>query len=167
MKEFLLETEQTISKPIEEVFDFFSNAENLEFLTPDFLNFNILTKLPIKMQVGAEIEYKIKLYGVPIKWKSLITSWTPFESFVDEQIKGPYTKWVHTHIFESNGANCTVKDRVIYKVVGDSLTNNLFVSPNLKTIFKYRRKRLGEYFGETWINENSDFGSVNITAKPQ
>ena len=62
MKEFLLETEQTISKPIEEVFDFFSNAENLEFLTPDFLNFNILTKLPIKMQVGAEIEYKIKLY---------------------------------------------------------------------------------------------------------
>ena len=43
MKEFLLETQQSIPKPIEEVFNFFSNAENLEFLTPDFLNFNILT----------------------------------------------------------------------------------------------------------------------------
>lgn len=106
MKEFLLETQQLISKPREEVFEFFSNAENLEFLTPDFLNFNILTKLPIKMQEGTEIEYKLKLYGVPIKWKSLITSWNPFESFVDEQIKGPYAKWVHTHIFESIGTTC-------------------------------------------------------------
>ena len=121
MKEFLLETQQSIPKPVEEVFNFFSNAENLEFLTPDFLNFNILTKLPIKMHEGTEIEYKIKLYSVPIKWKSLITSWKPFESFVDEQIKGPYTKWVHTHIFESIGSTCLVKDRVNYKVLGDSL----------------------------------------------
>tara|TARA_Y100000758_G_C15816327_1_gene336445 strand:+ start:104 stop:601 length:498 start_codon:yes stop_codon:yes gene_type:complete len=163
MKEFLLETQQSIPKPIEEVFNFFSNAENLEFLTPDFLNFNILTKLPIKMHEGTEIEYKIKLYSVPIKWKSLITSWKPFESFVDEQIKGPYTKWVHTHIFESIGTTCLVKDRVNYKVLGDSLTNKVFVSSNLRTIFQYRTKRLMEYFGEPSIQGNGNHDSVKIT----
>ena len=163
MKEFLLETQQLISKPREEVFEFFSNAENLEFLTPDFLNFNILTKLPIKMQEGTEIEYKLKLYGVPIKWKSLITSWNPFESFVDEQIKGPYAKWVHTHIFESIGTTCLVKDRVNYKVLGDSLTNKIFVSSNLRTIFQYRTNRLMEYFVEPSGNENANHDSVKIT----
>ncbi|SVD37587.1 uncharacterized protein METZ01_LOCUS390441 [marine metagenome] len=163
MKEFLLETQQLISKPREEVFEFFSNAENLEFLTPDFLNFNILTKLPIKMQEGTEIEYKLKLYGVPIKWKSLITSWNPFESFVDEQIKGPYAKWVHTHIFESIGRTCLVKDRVNYKVLGDSLTNKIFVSSNLRTIFQYRTNRLMEYFAEPSGNEKANHDSVKIT----
>ena len=163
MKEFILETQQSISKPKEEVFEFFSNAENLEFLTPDFLNFNILTKLPIKMNAGTEIEYKLKLYGIPIKWKSLITSWHPFESFVDEQIKGPYAKWVHTHIFESIGTTCLIKDRVNYKVLGDSLTNKLFVSSNLKTIFQYRTKRLMEHFGERSIEENTAHDLVKIT----
>ena len=162
MKEFLLETQQTISKPRDEVFEFFSNAENLEFLTPDFLNFNILTSLPIEMHVGAEIEYRLKLYGVPIRWKSLITAWHPYESFVDEQIKGPYAKWIHTHIFESIGQTCLIKDRVNYKVLGDSLTNKVFVSSNLKTIFKYRKKRLMEYFGETYGKEN-DNNAVNIS----
>jgi len=163
MKEFILETQQSISKPKEEVFEFFSNAENLEFLTPDFLNFNILTKLPIKMNAGTEIEYKLKLYGIPIKWKSLITSWQPFDSFVDEQIKGPYAKWVHTHIFESIGTTCLIKDRVNYKVLGDSLTNKLFVSSNLKTIFQYRTKRLMEHFGERSIEENTAHDLVKIT----
>ena len=153
MKEFILESQQTISKPRDEVFKFFSNAENLEFLTPDFLNFNILTSLPIEMHVGAEIEYRLKLYGVPIRWKSLITAWHPYESFVDEQIKGPYAKWVQT---------CIVKDRGNYKVLGDSLTNKVFVSSNLKTIFQYRKKRLMEYFGETYGKEN-DNNAVNIS----
>ena len=96
---FVLERQTVIDQPIDVVFSFFSDASNLEVLTPPWLNFNILTVLPIKMKTGTQINYKLKLHGIPVKWQSDIKKWDPPNKFVDEQTKGPYTKWVHTHEF--------------------------------------------------------------------
>src|SRR5215813_3398960 len=101
MSAYILEREQIIPRPQAEAFGFFCDAFNLERITPAFLNFRILTPRPIRMGEGAVIDYQLSLYGVNLKWRTLIKSWTPVEKFVDEQIRGPYALWLHTHTFEA------------------------------------------------------------------
>ncbi len=92
-----------LPRPVEEVFAFFSDARNLEAITPPFLRFRIRTPMPIPMCAGTRIEYTLWLYGAPVRWRTLITRWEPGACFVDEQELGPYALWRHTHEFESRG----------------------------------------------------------------
>ena len=114
----ILEREQIIERPRTEVFDFFSDARNLERITPDFLNFRILTKTPIEMKAGTLIDYRIRLFGVPVKWRTRIDVFEPNVRFVDRQLSGPYRTWIHTHEFSDvDGGKATkMIDRVEYEV---------------------------------------------------
>ena len=145
-----LERTQTIEAPLPEVFDFFSNAENLQALTPPFLGFKILSELPIDMKEGARIEYSIRLFGIPIRWSTLISTWEPGVRFVDEQQKGPYALWHHTHEFEADGDRTIMRDVVRYReplgFLG-TLANALFVKRTLRRIFDYRRDAVAKYLG--------------------
>src|SRR5688572_24197584 len=97
---FELSTAVWLPRPVEEVFPFFGNAHNLDVLTPPWLHFEILTPPPIGMRVGALIDYRISLRGLPMTWRTRITVWEPNRRFVDEQLRGPYREWIHTHDFE-------------------------------------------------------------------
>jgi ligand-binding SRPBCC domain-containing protein len=147
---FKLETSVELSKPLEKVFDFFSKAENLEVLTPEYLNFKILTPLPITMNEGRLIDYQIRLFGIPIRWRTEIKQWNPPHSFMDTQLKGPYLLWEHTHSFESLGERGTrMIDVVEYSVPGGMLIDFLFVRKKLLAIFNFRRKKMLE-IATTW-----------------
>ena len=89
-----------INKPLSEVFEFFSNAENLNKITPPDMQFKILTPLPIIIKKGTLIDYKIKVNGIPFNWQTEISEWEPNKRFVDKQLKGPYRVWIHEHTFE-------------------------------------------------------------------
>jgi hypothetical protein len=104
MKPHIFETTTFIDKPLDEVFAFFSKAENLNLITPGYLGFRILTPLPVEMKAGTHIEYVIKLHGIPVRWKTLISVWNPPCLFVDEQLKGPYSVWIHEHHFKAKGS---------------------------------------------------------------
>ena len=109
---FQIHQEQLLSHPREQVFRFFASAENLNLLTPPWLGFNILTPLPIEMAVGTIIEYRIRLHGLPLTWRSEITEWQPPISFCDEQRGGPYRFWMHRHTFaESAGRHACNRPR--------------------------------------------------------
>ena len=144
MKTFTLSTDQLIEKPRDEVFSYFSDAHNLAEITPPWLKFVVLTPRPIEMQVGTLIDYRLKLRGIPVKWQSEITEWNPPYEFVDEQRKGPYRTWIHTHTFTETDEGTIVGDQVEYAVLGGQLVNNLFVRPDIEKIFEYRSQKLSE-----------------------
>lgn len=146
MKTFRIERSTLLPYPRESVFEFFAQAENLELLTPPWLSFNILTPGPIRMCEGALIDYRLRLHGLPLKWRSKITVWEPPLRFIDEQLSGPYRQWIHEHRFEEVDGGTRVEDRVTYAVLGGTLVNKLFVAPDVKRIFNYRQERLLEVF---------------------
>lgn len=139
--------EQWIDRPRDEIFPFFADAHNLEAITPPLLRFTVLTQRPIEMRAGAIIDYRLKVRGVPIRWKTEITVWEPSVRFVDVQRKGPYTLWHHEHTFEDHGDRTRCVDVVHYAHPGGPLVNRLLVAPDIERIFAFRRQKLAEIFG--------------------
>jgi ligand-binding SRPBCC domain-containing protein len=152
MKDHKLETVTIINKPLDEVFAFFSKAENLNAITPPELDFKILTPTPIKMYPGTLIDYRIKLNGIPFKWRTEICVWEPPYRFVDQQLKGPYQKWHHTHAFKDLGDGRTeMTDTVLYQSPGwilEPIIHHLFVKKRVEAIFKYREETLLKIFSK-------------------
>jgi ligand-binding SRPBCC domain-containing protein len=147
---YRLERSQLIPRPRPEVFAFFADAANLERLTPDFLHFQIETPLPIEMRAGAQIDYRLSLLGVPVRWRTRIGSWEPPQSFSDDQERGPYALWHHVHDFEAVGEQTRMRDRVDYRLpLGPlgALARALWVRGTLERIFDYRRRVIEELFG--------------------
>jgi ligand-binding SRPBCC domain-containing protein len=109
-----LKYETLVPAPLEAAFAFFSDASNLERLTPGWVQFSIVTPLPVVMRAGLEIDYRIRLHGLPLAWRSRIDVWEPNHRFVDRQTAGPYVWWRHEHRFETAGAGTRVIDEVEY-----------------------------------------------------
>jgi ligand-binding SRPBCC domain-containing protein len=147
MRIHTFQTEIWLPRPLEEVFAFFSDAGNLDRLTPPWLRFEILTPRPIAMRPGALIDYRLRLRGIPIRWRSEITAWEPPFRFVDEQRRGPYRLWRHQHTFAERDGGTVVGDRVEYAVWGGALVNKLFVERDVRAIFRYRQQTLQSLFG--------------------
>lgn len=146
MRTFTLTNELWLPQPPDEVFPFFADASNLERLTPPSLRFRILTSLPVEMAVGALIDYRIRLRGIPMRWQSEITAWEPPHRFVDEQRRGPYRLWIHEHTFTPQNGGTLAKDIVQYAVLGGAIVQRLFVASELRRIFDYRNGALKDYF---------------------
>ncbi|MBL7546007.1 MAG: SRPBCC family protein [Bdellovibrionaceae bacterium] len=150
MAEKKFESNLIIERPIDEVFAFFSKAENLQRITPPSLDFFIVTPLPIEMKKGTLIDYRLKIRGVPSKWKTLISEWSPPTSFTDTQLKGPYKKWVHNHKFTKiNDRSTQMVDTVVYEVpfgILGNLVNYLIVRHEVAKIFKHRNKTILKHF---------------------
>ena len=135
-----------LQQPIDLVFSFFSDAHNLEKLTPSWLKFRVLTPAPIPIERGTTIDYRLRIHGVPIRWTSEINVWEPPHVFTDRQLRGPYRRWEHEHTFDENGNGTLVGDRVGFEVPGGRLPGRL-ASTDVRRIFAYRRERLSELFG--------------------
>jgi ligand-binding SRPBCC domain-containing protein len=134
-----------VSAPLSETFAFFADAANLQRLTPPWLHFSILTPMPVQMQSGLEIAYRISVYGLPIPWRSRIDVWQPEACFVDTQIVGPYRWWRHEHRFESVPGGTRVIDHVDYAPRVGWLSGAV-VRRDLRRIFDYRHQALQGIF---------------------
>ncbi len=133
--------------PPEEVFPFFADAGNLDVITPPWLHFRIVTPQPLQMQAGTIIDYKLRLHGMPLRWRTLIKEWQPPHRFVDEQVRGPYQQWIHEHTFEPRDGGTLARDVVQYAVPLDVVLHPLFVRRDLKRIFAFRQEVLRAKFG--------------------
>ena len=148
---YRLSTWLWLPHPRTEVFAFFADAHNLERITPPFLKFRLLADGPIAMHRGATIDYRLGLHGIPMSWRSEITGWNPPDGFVDEQRRGPYAEWVHTHRFADTDGGTRVTDEVRYRLRGPDfatrIINALLVEPDTRRIFEFRHRALEDAFG--------------------
>ena len=147
MAEHFLTRTHTIDLPRQDVFEFFADAGNLERITPPELNFHIITPQPIDIKQGTLIDYKLKMRGIPIKWRTEISVWEPPFRFVDQQLRGPYNQWIHTHTFtELSPTQTLMEDEVRYRLPLEPLGDiaHFFVKKELAYIFDYRQKVVAE-----------------------
>lgn len=146
----ILETEQLVPQPIKTVYAFFEKPENLGEITPPSMGFKTLTPSPITMKEGALIDYTIRLGGIPLHWRTMISHYSPPFQFVDEQLVGPYTFWHHTHSFEEVEVGTMIRDTVRYVLPFGPLgrlVHALFVRRQLESIFAYRYRVIAKQFG--------------------
>jgi len=146
---YVLAREQMVPRPKPEVFAFFVDAANLERLTPPTLKFSIRTSLPIAMRPGAIIDYRLSLFGLPFRWRTVIEVFEPESGFIDIQAAGPYALWRHLHELTDAPGGTLIRDRVEYELplgpIG-RLAHVLFVRRQLEHIFDYRRRIIEQVF---------------------
>jgi ligand-binding SRPBCC domain-containing protein len=144
---YRIDREQWLDRPIDEVFAFFSDAANLEAITPSWLRFSVITSAPIPMDTGTLIEYRLRWRGLPLRWATLIEAWEPPRRFVDTQLRGPYLLWHHMHTFESRRDGTLIRDLVYYRLplgwLGAAL-HRLGIRRDLEAIFDHRARRVRE-----------------------
>ena len=144
----VLRTQLRVARPVDEVFAFFAAADNLERITPPELRSRITTPGIIAMRPGARIDYELRLFGVPFRWETLISAWDPPHRFVDEQLRGPYARWVHTHSFRADAGGTVIEDEVHYRLpfapLGDLAA--FLVRRQLARIFAYRERTITALF---------------------
>ncbi len=133
----------------EEIFPFFADASNLEAITPASLGFKVITPSPIAMHEGTLIDYKLRIHGFPIRWRTRIAAWQPPYRFVDEQLRGPYRQWIHEHTFEAKDGGTLCRDIVNYAVPFGFIAHPLFVRREVESIFAFRSEALKKHFASS------------------
>ena len=144
---YTLRREQVIQKPLNEVFAFFQQPENLARITPASMDFRVLTPSPIIMKENALLDYSIRLSLFRLRWTTMITSYQPPISFVDIQLRGPYSFWHHTHSFKETDDGTLMTDEVRYSIPFGFLGNilhALYIKKELQHIFDFRAKVIEE-----------------------
>ena len=141
--------EQFVPSDLDTVFEFFSRPENLEKITPSSMGFNIITPTPIDMKEGAIIDYTVKIMGVPMRWRTMITSYKKNEYFVDEQLKGPYSYWHHKHTFKEVEGGVLIIDEITYALPIQAfrlIVHPVLIKPQLNQIFNFRFQTIKDKF---------------------
>lgn len=137
-------TSMVLPLQIDDVFPFFCDVLNLERITPPELHFRILTPYPIEISKGTVVDYRLRLYGIPLRWRSEITTWNPPYEFVDQQVLGPYNTWIHSHLFYEHDGSTIIEDSVHYRLPLWPLSE--IVAPlfhhQLGRIFRYREQAI-------------------------
>jgi len=131
--------------PPEELFPFFADAASLDAITPPWLHFQIVTPPPIVMREGTLVDYRLRVRGLPLRWRTRSNVWQPPHRFVDEQLRGPYRRWIHEDTFEPRDGGMLARDLVRY-VPFDLLAHRWFVRPDIARIYCFRSEALRRRF---------------------
>ncbi|MEM6334819.1 MAG: SRPBCC family protein [Planctomycetota bacterium] len=165
---YRLTMHQWLEPSQQDLWPFFSNAANLEEITPDSVQFHVITPQPVDMHPGTLIDYRLKVRGLPLRWRTHISDWNPPTSFIDQQVRGPYDLWHHEHRFVADGSGTRCTDTVHYRVPGGPLApliHAMFVGPDVRKIFAHRAVVLADRFASGRVLASSPDTSTQAKAE--
>jgi ligand-binding SRPBCC domain-containing protein len=148
MHTYRLEREEWLPRPVDEVYRFFSRPENLQLITPSWLDFRSVDA-PQALVAGSLIRYRLRWRWVPIRWTTEISEWNPPHGFVDREVSGPYALWNHEHWFAEYEGGTTMRDRVTYALPlgwAGRLAHAVVVQRDLETMFDFRSETMRRLF---------------------
>ena len=146
MADHVLEARVWLARPRPEVFAFFADPRNLLKLTPPRVGLRLLSDVG-ELAAGAVLDFRVAWLGLPLSWRSYIREYDPPYRFVDVQVRGPWARWEHRHLFLEEGGGTWVEDRVTYRLPLGALgrlAHAALVRRQLRALWAYRQQRLGE-----------------------
>lgn len=148
MRTYILEREQWLPKSVNEAYSFFSRPENLQLITPPWLDFRMVQASEV-LAAGSLIRYRLRWHGVPIRWTTEIIEWNPPHGFVDRSVSGPYALWNHEHWFVAKDGGTTMRDRVTYGLPlgwAGSVAHWVLVKRDTEKLFDFRAEAMRRLF---------------------
>ena len=135
-----------LPKPRAEVFAFFADPVTLPSLMPPSLGVRLVVP-PAAMAAGTVFDLRLVWLGLPLRWRAFVREYDPPVRFLDVQVRGPYARWEHRHLFLVEGNGTRVEDRVVYRLpLGPlgRLAHTLFIGRQLTAMWAYRRRRIAD-----------------------
>ena len=132
-----------VQAPIETVFGFHEREDALRLLSPAFPPVRVLKRTG-GIEPGSRVDLKIGLFY----WSALHTAYEKNVFFEDQQVRGPFVKWIHRHEFEPFGVATRLTDRIEFSLPGGAWINQLFgwaVQLGLRQMFRERHQRTKLY----------------------
>lgn len=151
MKIHTLTRQQLLKTTPDKTFSFFSNPYHLEDITPPRYKLRVLTPRPLELSVGKTVDYTVNFFGMPIRWTSIISEFTPPHRLTEVQLRGLFAFWDHTYNFAPQGNGTVLTEIVNYAMplgILGAMAHRYFIKHQLNYIFDYRYSRLGHYFKE-------------------
>jgi ligand-binding SRPBCC domain-containing protein len=146
MADHVLEARVWLARPRPDVFAFFADPRNLSRVTPPAVHLRLLTPATA-LAAGAVLDFRLRWLGVPLRWRTYVREYDPPHRFVDVQVRGPWARWEHRHLFLEEGGGTWVEDRVTYRLPLGALgrlAHAALVHRQLRASWAYRQARLGE-----------------------
>jgi ligand-binding SRPBCC domain-containing protein len=148
MADHVLDDRLWLARPRAEVFAFFADPRNLLHVTPPGWRLRVLTT-STTLAAGAVVDYRMRWLGLPLAWRAYVREYDPPHRFVDVQVRGPWARWEHRHLFLEEGGGTWVEDRITYRpplgVLGRVL-HRVLLDRQLRDVWTYRQARLRERF---------------------
>ena len=147
-RDYVLTASQWLPTDPETLWRFVGDCRHMNHVLPRSVRFHVLTPDPQPVAEGAIYEYQLRLRGVPVFWRTLITAVDHPRSFVDIQAQGPYARFEHAHTFEPVAGGTAVGDVIRYRPPGGPLAGvaNQVVRRELRLLFATRHHRLRELY---------------------
>jgi ligand-binding SRPBCC domain-containing protein len=149
MADYVMERRVWLPRPRPEVFAFFADPANLALVNPPGSGFAWLAPPPASLAAGAVLDFRVRLGGVPVRWRVFVREFDPPSRFVDAQLWGPFARWEHRHVFvegpPEGPVGTWVEDRVTYRLPGGALgrmAHRLGAGRRIARVFEYRERRL-------------------------
>lgn len=143
-REYVLEWRQVVPVSPEVAFAFVADAHNLDRITPPWLRFQVV-EAPASLERGARLRYRIRLFGILIRWQTEIVAWAPPRVFTGVQRRGPFRLWEHTYRLTPVEHGTEIYDHVRYRLFLGPLgaaVAKLLVRGWLDEIFDFRARQL-------------------------
>jgi len=137
-----------VSRPLLEVFSFFTKPRNLLDLAPPELSLELLTA-PDVLILGARLVWKGKRWGISQQITQEVMAFDVGKQIAIEQRQGPFKRWIHSHQFSATEAGTLIYEKIDFEPPGGMLGFVITadsIHKDLNKLFAYRENKLKELF---------------------